>query len=102
MQVQQWSVEKSAILSWMVGPVEDQLSITRDMLVNGGSVVPWPVGSLPNATFGLEFKPEEESNPGGSLASDLGQESSPEETQMLPDTSEFFDPYWDLLDREEW
>ena len=47
-KVEQWSIDKDAVLNWMVGPLRDTFDITLGMTAGEGQEVPWPPGTTPN------------------------------------------------------
>jgi hypothetical protein len=57
MKVHQWSVEKSAIVNWMVGEVRDLFDITPELIEGIEESIPWPEGSHPHVD--LSNHPEE-------------------------------------------
>ena len=48
MKVEQWSIKKSSVMNWMVGPLRDDFDISLDLLETGEQVVPWAPDSSPH------------------------------------------------------
>jgi hypothetical protein len=52
LEVQQWSVDKSVIINWMVGPLKQAPDLTPDLLEGKEQDIPWPPKSKPSRDLG--------------------------------------------------
>lgn len=48
MKVTQWSIDRDAIINWMVGEVRDLFDITPELIEGAEETIPWPPGSQPH------------------------------------------------------